>query len=193
MSASPVTPLPPAFTRSALPTPADTADAAPVLIPIKPRHGPLLDAGWLFLVAGVAIIAATVLIPAQNDLDDARFYLKRAQTAEEHRLARMSNYAAYLSLLQQEDEATVRSLAASQLNKAPEGLTLLTAATDRPEVGADVFMDLEPPALVLPEKPTHEPSRLETWATGETSRLWLMAGGVMCILFGLMPPTIVRR
>ena len=159
------------------------------------RRGPLLDAGWLFLLAGVALLASTVLIPAQRDLEEARFYLKRAQIAEEHRLARMSNYASYLGMIADPDEQTLTNLVATQLNKAPQGMTLLASdtlggAAPKKKPAADVFAALEPPPLVLPEKRERgDPSRLERWATDDSSRLWLIAAGVMCVLVGILPPS----
>ncbi len=161
----------------------------PAPAPTAPARSPLLDPGWLFLVAGVSLLAATVLIPAQNDLNEANFYLRRAQMAEEHRLARIGNYAAYLQKVENPDEDTIVSLAATQLNKAPQGMTLLKAATEPAKRSSDVFSDLEPEPLVLPEKPEHEMSRLERWATEDASRLWLIAAGAMCVLIGLLPPT----
>jgi len=184
------------------PPPADAAEA-PVIkgaVTASPnagpgRRGPLLDAGWLFLLAGVALLASTVLIPAQRDLEEARFYLKRAQIAEEHRLARMSNYASYLGMVADPDEQTLTNLVATQLNKAPQGMTLLASdsagsGTQKKKPAADVYASLEPPPLVLPEKPERgEPSRLERWATEDSSRLWLIAAGVMCVLVGILPPS----
>ena len=38
-----------------------------------------LDAGWLFLAAGLALLAATVLIPAHDDLQQAELVLARAK------------------------------------------------------------------------------------------------------------------
>lgn len=156
------------------------------------RLGPLLDPGWLFLLAGIALLSATVLLPAQQDLEDVRFYLRRAQTAEQHRLARMENYTRYLGDLQRGDEVTVRSLAAMQLNQAPQGTELLVPSGELPQRTASVFANLEPPPLVLPEKPVRDRSILEQWATDNRARLWLMAAGALCLLIGLLPPSRPR-
>jgi hypothetical protein len=162
-----------------------TADSPPPP-PAQGRGGGLLDPGWLFLVAGVALLGAIVVVPAQADLDEVNFYLERARAAEEHRLARMTNYARYLDALNRNDEATILSLAAMQLNKAPEQHQMLVSAGDVADRSASVFAALEPGPLVLPEREV-TPSRLERWATDDAARLWLMAAGVVCVLIGMLP------
>ncbi|MEO0632304.1 MAG: hypothetical protein AAFY46_16495, partial [Planctomycetota bacterium] len=59
---------------------------------------------------------------------------------------------------------------------------------------ASVFAMLEPEPHAPPEPPAHrdERSRLATWASGERSRLWLMAAGGLGVLIGLMPPRSER-
>lgn len=163
-----------------------TGAAAPV------RRGPLLDAGWLFLIAGIAIIAFTVLVPAVNDLEEARFYRERIQQVEKHRGQRIERYQEYLEAINSADDALIRSLAAVQLNQSPEGTQLLEPTGQVTVKSASPFPALEPPPLVLADRPPTKPkSTLEKWATDDRSRLWLLAGGSLCILIGLLPT--VRR
>lgn len=160
--------------------------------PVRRSSRPLLDPGWLFLIAGVALVAVTVIIPAMNDLEEAKFYKHRLETVQKHRADRLANYSAYLGSLQRGDENLLSALAATQLNKAPEHLELLDPASESPGKSVSIFPALEPPPLVLPTY-KHEPrSTLERWATDDRSRLWLLAGGAMCILIGLLPPTTRR-
>ena len=157
--------------------------------PVNPRaRGPLLDPGWLFLTAGIVLLGATVLIPAKADLDEARFYLRRALAAERHRLDRMERYQEYAEALSRADESTVMALAALQLNKGPQGMSLLPTGDDFARRSASVFPALEPPALVLPQRRVNR-SLLEEWSADDSSRLWLLAVGSMLVLIGLMPPT----
>lgn len=158
-------------------------------------RGPLLDPGWLFLVAGVVLVASVVLIPAVNDLEEARFYRDRVLAAEAHRKDRLERYNEFLQALQRGEPDLVRSLAATQLNQtlATEALLMPPGVTIGDEMArrsASVFASLEPPTLVLPERPQREISRLERWATDQRSRLWLLGAGALLILVGLLPPSV---
>ncbi len=163
------------------PQPTTIAAAAPA------RRGPLIDAGWLFLISGVALISFTVIIPAYNDLQDARFYRERMRLAEDHRELRLSRYQEYQSALNRADDTLVRSLAAMQLNQAPADQELIKSEGDIATRTASPFGSLEPPPLVLPEKVDPPKSTLEKWATDDRSRLWLLAAGALLILVGMLP------
>ena len=153
--------------------------------------GPLLDAGWLFLLAGLALLIATVLIPAQRDVAKARHSLTQAKAIEDNRLERMRRYQEYLDALKRGDEATVRALAAVQLNQAPEGTALLTQTGELGTRSASVFPSLEPPPVEA-RSWRENPSLLEKWATDDRARLWLIAGGGFLVLIGLLPPARPR-
>ncbi len=171
--------------------PPDAASLTPTAIatvPQAPRaRGPLIDAGWLFLIAGVVLIAFTVIIPAYNDLRDANFYRERMRLAEDHRELRLSRHLEYQAALARGDETLVRSLAAMQLNQAPADQELIKSEGDISTRTASPFGSLEPPPLVLPQKVEPPKSTLEKWATDDRSRLWLVAAGALLILVGLLP------
>ncbi len=158
----------------------------------SPRRGPLLDAGWLFLLAGIGALAATVLIPARNDLEEAQFYLQRALAVEQHRLSRLERYVGYLDALDKGDEGTILALAAMQLNQGPQSSELILPAGNVASSSASIFQALEPPPLVLPER-TSERSALERWCLDDLPRLWLTAAGALCVLIGLLPPSTPSR
>lgn len=151
-------------------------------------YGPLLDPGWLFLLAGLAILAATVLIPARRDLDEARDYLERAKVVEQHRLDRIERYVGYMNQLDAGDEGAILALAAMQINQAPAGNVLLLPA-ERAVRAPSIFSQLEPPPMALPERQA-EVSTLEAWCLADRPRLMLTALGAMLVLIGLLPPTI---
>lgn len=156
---------------------------------------PWADPAWLFAVAGLAAIASAVLIPAAESLAEARYQRDVALTWERERLDRLDRHAAYLASIRAREPATVRQLRAMQLNLYPEGLEPLgQAPQDLGLVTASVFERLEPMPLTRPEPPAHrsDRSRLAAWATGEQSRLWLLAGGAASLLVGLLPP-VTRR
>lgn len=146
----------------------------------------LVDPGWLFLLVGAAVLAATVLIPAAEDLEEARWLRDRALAVEAHREARLARYGEYLAALEAREPSLVLSLAASQLNEVPRGMAAMPGFESPMTASASVFPALEPPALRLPERVRAE-STLSRLAMGERSRLWLIAGGAMCVLLGLLP------
>ena len=148
----------------------------------------LFDAGWLLLIPGILIVATMVILPAMEDRERARFYRDRALLVEQHSQARLANHAEYLAALKRGDEGLLKSLAAVQLNKVPQGMALLTPGEDLSRTSAAVFDRLEPPQLMLNEY-HREYSTLEKIALGERSRLWAMGLGALLIFAGLLPAT----
>jgi hypothetical protein len=150
----------------------------------------LFDPGWLFLISGIAILAATVLIPAMDDLSEARLQRDRALTLERHRVERIARYQEYLSALEREEPSLVMALAESQLNQIPRGRQLIieqpTPLVGAAAPSASVFADLEPPPPTLPDR-VRVGSILERWTTSDAMRPWLIAGGALCLLIGLLP------
>jgi hypothetical protein len=151
----------------------------------------MIDPGWLFLLAGLAIVACSVLIPAIDELGDVRFQRDRAMKLEAHRVVRLENHERYLAALEREEPALVTSLAATQLNQIPAGRGLVlepaTIFSDPAgSIAASPLAGLEPPALVLPEREKTD-SYLQRLTTSNTTRPWVMAGGILCVLIGLLP------
>lgn len=145
-----------------------------------------IDPGWLFLLAGVGVIAATVLLPAFDELNEARWQRDRAVALQQHRAERNRRYSEYLAALEREEPSLVAALAATQLNQIPVGRALILEPPDPATASASVFPDLEPPPAVLPE---WEPPKsvLHRLATGERTRTWLLAGAGLCLLLGVLP------
>src|SRR5690606_28720128 len=132
-----------------------------------------LDAGWLFLVAGAALLVATVLIPAADDLAEARWHRDRAIAVEKYRAKRLENYSEFLDAIARQDRSLIVSLAATQLNKAPADRLPMLDTTDVGTRSASVFPSLEPvfEAAPAPQRPE---SVLQRWATDNRRRLWLI-------------------
>ena len=149
----------------------------------------LFDPGWLFLLAGIGIIAATVLIPAADELGQVRLQRDRALAVERHRADRIARYSDYLQALDREEPSLIMALAQSQLNQIPQGRSLILEQP-QPMVGpvasASVFGDLEPTPPILPEA-VKVNSTLERLTTSDSTRPLLLAGGALCLLIGLMP------
>ena len=155
-----------------------------------PAAGPTplfrLDAGWLFLVSGLALAASAVLIPAQLDLERAEWRRDDAFAIEERRLVRIGKYASYLESLLAHDETLARALAKDQFNTLPEGWR--SVGYEDPGVlrSASPFAALEPDDHISVAQPAAR-SRLAKLATHERLRLWLIAGAGLCLLLGLLP------
>jgi hypothetical protein len=136
----------------------------------------------------MGILAATVLIPASEDLAAARFQRDRALLIEAHRLERLGRYEEYMAALDNKDPSLILSLAESQLNQIPEGRAPIAGVRGALGASSDVsvFPSLEPPPLVLPTRRKTE-STLERLTTNDHSRLWLIAAGAAAVLIGLFP------
>ena len=170
-------------------TPSDSISNSAASTP--PARRPVaFDPGWLFLVAGLALLSATMLIPAVDSLNEARWLRDRARVFEEHRLQRIARHEEFLAALREQDPTLGLALAASQLNqitadRAPlEGDQLEQIAG-----GASVFPALEPDPIALPPKPVMD-STLHRLVTGEKSRSWILAIAGVLILIGLLPASV---
>lgn len=168
----------------AIPAPIEPTPAAAR----PPFRKPLLDAGWLLLIPGIVLVGFTLILPAVEDLESARFYRDRLAIVEQHRDQRIGHYSQYLQSVQSGDPQTVLSLAAVNLNKAPEGMTLMVPAGDISHKSASVFEALEPPAPKLPERSVNH-STLEKLSIDSKSRIWLMLAGATLIFLGILPPS----
>lgn len=157
----------------------------------SPRHVPRLtiEPAWLFLIAGLALLASTILIPAAVELDEARLQRDRMYALERHARERVRRHWAYLQAVERQEPAVVLALAASQLNQIPRDRTLLMPVPDMLTVPgrAAVLATLEPPGPTLPEPPASR-SMLERLTTSEAVRPWLLVVAAVLVLMGVLPP-----
>ena len=162
----------------------------PPRAPLNPLA--ILDPAWLFLLAGVTLVIAAALIPAFDDLKDAQHHRDRAVAMERYRLERLATHTAFLGALETEDQTLLRSLAATQLNRVPMNDEVLLLPIRTGDAGQDVFTDLDP-EYAAPPAPQPVGSTLERWTLDPSSRLWLLALGVFCILLGVLPSAGTQR
>ena len=80
--------------------------------------------------AGLGVLISTVLIPAIDDLEQARWQRDRAAAIERHRVERLERYGAYLDAVMRAEESVVLALAAEQLNRVPAGSQPLIPVMD---------------------------------------------------------------
>lgn len=151
----------------------------------------ILDPGWLFVFAGLAILACLVLIPAKDDLDEARWKRDQALAVEAHRAKRLENYSTYLKAVEEGQKPLVLALAASQLNQIPTDRSPIPGLTETKHADASVFGALEPDPLVLNDRP-QTASLLHTLCTDHKLRLWTLAVGAIVLMLGLLPASRAR-
>lgn len=159
--------------------------------PARPLLAPL-DPGWLFLLAGLVMLAAAVLIPAQHDLADARWRRDAALAHERNRLERLGRYEEYLAAIDRADPALVESLATSQLGLVPKGGEPVGSLAHPNMLDASVFRQLEPGAVTVASPPTSD-SILSRLVSARQTRLWVIAGAAVCVLIGALPHAARRR
>lgn len=155
----------------------------------------LPDPGWLFLLAGAALLAATVLLSASDDLARSRLARDRAIVLRDLHAERLARHEAYLRALEASDPIVLEQLAATQLGAVPAGQIPLSSAIPvamPASQSASVFAELEPPPRPAPTR-SATGSTLERWATGDQSRIWLIAAGGLLLLIGVLPASRPRR
>lgn len=160
---------------------------------MRPRrvHNPA-DLGWLYLIPGIILVAAAVLIAAEDDLHEARFRRDEALAIERRHAERVNRYEAYARAVQRRDATVVRALVVGQLNATPTDLVEEHIPGLPVFDPAEIFASLEPPAA----EPAHRVrtnSVLARWATDDSSRIWMLASGALCTFVGLLPPATRRR
>ncbi len=184
------------------PAPDSLSGHAPV--PLAPA---VLDPGWLFILAGMALIGCSVLIPAADGLAEARHLRDRALAIEQHRLERLTRHEEFLEGLHARDQTLALSLAASQLNEIPIDRSPMPVSDGGPGshqpgkppvssqapgeeslglTDASVFPALEPPPVQLPERRRGD-SLLERMVLSPKTGIWIGLAGAVSVLIGLLP------
>ncbi|MEO1007194.1 MAG: hypothetical protein AAFX79_01350 [Planctomycetota bacterium] len=153
------------------------------------RSGRGIDAGWPLLVAGLALVAAVVLVPAHESLRQTRFERDKLLAMDAQGRERVRRLARYLAALERGEPGLVRSLAFDQMRLIPEGRTpLLPPAPLGP---VDVFDALDPPPVTVPAVQPID-SMLGRWALDRGLRPWLLAAGAMMAFVGVLPQSRPR-
>ena len=150
------------------------------------RPGSGVVGGWLIFLAGLGMLGAVVLIPAQSDLARTRQARDAMLLREQVELRRIDRHRQYLHAYENGDPRLLRSLAMSQFNMTPVDRKVLLAPGGPGDL--ELFGPIEPTTrvgLIAGQ----EPSRLAQLATDRRTRLWLIAGAVWCLFVGLLPPS----
>ena len=149
------------------------------------RTAPLfrLDPGWLFTLAGLAVMVVSALLPAERDLHELRQQMAALEVREAWNEQRLAAYDRFMRDLSERDPALIRRLAASQLNLMPEGEQPLLMATSIEHTVSDWIEATVPEPTFTPVPP---PDTLLTRLAAGSRRLWMMGGGAMVVFLGLV-------
>ena len=140
-----------------------------------------IDTGWPLLLAGLALVAAVVLIPAWDELERVRFERDKLLAMDAQGRERIRRQARYLAALERGDEALVRSLALDQMRLVPAGRS---AVLEPPPPGpVDIYAQLEPPPRTL-TAPVPADSARARMARRDRVRPWLLGLGALMVLVG---------
>lgn len=158
------------------------------------RIGDMLDrcdaAGWILLLAGVAVVSLTVLAPAWLDVRelDAQYRVMHRR----ERLLEMQHrgYVRLTDAVRENDPLLMQRIAQLQLNVRPAGAEPLQAflpIADAPAPSVERWVQpwlppIDPEAL----RTAYPDTRLVRLVTGPTTRPWVLAFGGWLILLGLM-------
>lgn len=150
----------------------------------------MIDPGWLFVIAGVAMLAAALLIPARIDLQQMVDQRDRIRHNEYVVVERLERYDMLLSELERGEDVLLRRLALTQLNKLPEGEEpILVSGTFDLPITRWVDASINEP----PPEPTPVPDSTLTELVSGENRLWVIAGSVFCVFVGLVLNTGEQR
>ena len=133
------------------------------------------DPGWPFVVTGIGLIVAGVLIPAQRDLHELRGSLEVHRALLEHSERRLAAYEGFVEAIDEGETQLVRRLAASQLNRmAVDERPYLMLPSMNETVSS--WIDASEP-LEVPVVSPYPDTLLSRLATGPR-RLWVLACSV---------------
>jgi len=150
------------------------------------RSRPLfaIDPGWFFVLSGLVICAACVLLPSREPIRELMQQRNRLAAERNYIVARLEAHARFMDRLDADDETLVRRLAASQLNVVPVSERPVLVNIASPAAVTDwIDASVAPPDTALPSLPRQ--SRLAAAATGP-NRLLFLASGALCLFVGLI-------
>lgn len=137
----------------------------------------------MYILAGLAIIALSTLIPARRDLHELRLQQAELLAKEQYTLDRLAAYAGFIDQWDQADQTLLVRLASTQLNRRPEGDRPIVLATNSSSTVTDwieAAVDYSPP------KPQQWPDSILSRLTAGDGQLWLLAGGTLAVFIGLV-------
>jgi hypothetical protein len=139
---------------------------------------------WGFFICGIILVIAAAILPLRADLEWTRHQRNLALIAEQENTARNVSYQGMIAAIEHKNPDTLRLLAQSNMGMIPSGRDALLMPGQRAD--PMIFELLEPAPLTRPEfAPNY--SRLEKLLMVPKSRLWVLAGGILLVLIGILP------
>lgn len=138
--------------------------------------------GWPFLIAGLIVVGAVMLVPAWRDVQSVRLERDRLQAVVDYEARRVEATEAMLAAVESGDPELERRLIAWQLNLLPAGDVALAREVHAGGVLGWIDDTVDPVADTLPPPPA---STLE-WIVSGPARLWVLAAGVLMVFVGLV-------
>lgn len=135
------------------------------------------------MLAGVALLVAGILIPAQRELHELRGQQAVVEATEARVYARLEAYDRFLTDLRSQDTDLVRRLAIAHLNMVPKGEQSLLLTPGLDQTVAEWIDESVPAVQVQPEP--YPDTLLGRLAVGP-NRLWLLAASVFLLFIGLL-------
>jgi len=149
------------------------------------RWRPILspDPGWFFILAGLGLIVAALLVPVHQQTHELRSKVARMENDEQVMRDRLRAYADFLAAIDDGDPTLLRRLVTAQLNqiRAEDEPILLASSIDLP-VTDWIEAAVEPRPVVVSDYPR---TSLTELVTG-TWRQWIIGGSVLCLFVGLL-------
>lgn len=143
----------------------------------------VVDPGWLFIVAGLTMIAVAMLIPPQMQLHELQQKVAALRLSEHRSHERLRAYSDFLATLEEEDEVLIKRLVAAQLNLIPrDEVPVLVAASAAEPVTTWIESTVRVPSLAPSEFPQ---TRLVDLVTGP-DRQWVLGGSCVCLFMGIL-------
>lgn len=142
-----------------------------------------IDPGWPFVIAGLLLLAAGILIPGHRELLELKGELLRQETREQAAFEQLRAYDEFLAGVRESSPEIVRRLAMAHLNKIPAGedSLLLTPGMNQ-TVGEWIESSIPDRTVVVPPYPD---TVLARWALGP-GRLWMLGVAVMLLFVGFV-------
>jgi|TARA_Y100000031_G_C8013428_1_gene289160 hypothetical protein len=142
-----------------------------------------IDFGWIYLLCGLALTGAAIVLPAHNDLEE--IISKKATIVDNLKELshRVDVHKMFLKDVQDGNPEILKRLVEMQLNQSPSGTTVVIDKSSLRTPLAWVEQRAKR-TRVVPMEIEHA-SILARFATGQ-GRLWLLAVGAFSIFVGLI-------
>ncbi len=150
----------------------------------EPSPSPLSTiCGWLFLLAGLALVMAAIVVPAEQELRGLQARVDALQGQHARLLERIAVHQRFLDDLDGGDETLMLRVADMQMNRTGEGTLVLR---DPGAAGTPLEWLSRRSQTAVPISLHESPASFLTRWTQGRGRLWIAAVGSFCVFVGLI-------